>query len=268
MCPIVLEKALKKDPTLIGTFSPSGDSMIYVDKTGKRVTNEKLAYNESAQAFFKWDPVEVASIRTSSSSRSGTSAARTIRRATSTAASSCRRASTTRHVIKGKTLGGARRQHQEARSKQYAGETGDLQARAGLRQEPEGDASRASTASRGRARTSTSTAASGRSSCCSTARPRPKTGKNPTMYPISGEGPVLRGAADRRQPRHQGRPGDQRQRPGARRRSASRSPASTAPATASPRPRRAPTGPAARRSDRSSPSPISRPTRRIARPSK
>ena len=56
MCPIVLEKALKKDATLIGTFSPSGDSMIYVDKHGNRVTNEKLAYNESAQAFFKWDP--------------------------------------------------------------------------------------------------------------------------------------------------------------------------------------------------------------------
>jgi succinate dehydrogenase/fumarate reductase flavoprotein subunit len=58
MCPIVLEKALKKDPTLIGTFSPSGDSMIYVDRNGKRVTNEKLAYNESAQAFFKWDPAK------------------------------------------------------------------------------------------------------------------------------------------------------------------------------------------------------------------
>src|SRR5450755_2411299 len=57
MCPIVLEKALNHDPTLIGTFSPSGDSMIYVDKTGRRVTNEKLAYNESAQAFFTWDPV-------------------------------------------------------------------------------------------------------------------------------------------------------------------------------------------------------------------
>jgi predicted oxidoreductase len=56
MCPIVLEKALNKDPTLIGTFSPSGDSMIYVDRNGRRVTNEKLAYNESAQAFFKWDP--------------------------------------------------------------------------------------------------------------------------------------------------------------------------------------------------------------------
>ncbi|BCH21165.1 FAD-dependent oxidoreductase [Mesorhizobium sp. L-8-3] len=56
MCPIVLEKALADDPALIGTFSPSGDSMIYVDRNGKRVTNEKLAYNESAQAFFAWDP--------------------------------------------------------------------------------------------------------------------------------------------------------------------------------------------------------------------
>jgi succinate dehydrogenase/fumarate reductase flavoprotein subunit len=58
MCPIVLEKALNKDPNLIGTFSPSGDSMIYVDRNGNRVTNEKLAYNESAQAFFKWDPAK------------------------------------------------------------------------------------------------------------------------------------------------------------------------------------------------------------------
>jgi 3-oxosteroid 1-dehydrogenase len=58
MCPIVLEKALNDDPALIGTFSPSGDSMIYVDKNGRRVTNEKLAYNESAQAFFTWDPAK------------------------------------------------------------------------------------------------------------------------------------------------------------------------------------------------------------------
>lgn len=56
MCPVVLEKALRRDPGLIGTFSPSGDSMIYVDKTGRRTTNEKLAYNEAAQAFFRWDP--------------------------------------------------------------------------------------------------------------------------------------------------------------------------------------------------------------------
>jgi len=58
MCPIVLEKALNHDPRLIGTFSPSGDSMIYVNRHGRRVTNEKLAYNESAQAFFEWDPAK------------------------------------------------------------------------------------------------------------------------------------------------------------------------------------------------------------------
>ena len=55
MCPIVFEKAMARDPELIGTFSPSGDSMIYVDKEGRRVANEKLAYNEMAQVFFQWD---------------------------------------------------------------------------------------------------------------------------------------------------------------------------------------------------------------------
>jgi 3-oxosteroid 1-dehydrogenase len=56
MCPLSLEKAVNRDSSLIGTFSPSGDSMIYVNKRGVRVTNEKLAYNESAQAFFEWNP--------------------------------------------------------------------------------------------------------------------------------------------------------------------------------------------------------------------
>ena len=55
MCPIVFEKAMARDPGLIGTFSPCGDSMIYVNKEGHRVANEKLAYNEMAQAFFQWD---------------------------------------------------------------------------------------------------------------------------------------------------------------------------------------------------------------------
>ena len=49
MCPIVFEKAIARDPGLIGTFSPSGNSMIYVNKEGRRVSNEKLAYNKSAQ---------------------------------------------------------------------------------------------------------------------------------------------------------------------------------------------------------------------------
>jgi 3-oxosteroid 1-dehydrogenase len=52
----VFEKALNHDPSLIGTFSPSGDSMIYVSKHGVRAANEKLAYNELAQTFFEWNP--------------------------------------------------------------------------------------------------------------------------------------------------------------------------------------------------------------------
>ncbi len=55
MCPISLEKALAKDPTMSGMFSVAGDSMIFVDKRGRRVVNEKLAYNELAQTFFQWD---------------------------------------------------------------------------------------------------------------------------------------------------------------------------------------------------------------------
>jgi hypothetical protein len=38
-----------------GMFSVAGDSMVLVDKTGRRVVNEKLQYNELAQKFFVWD---------------------------------------------------------------------------------------------------------------------------------------------------------------------------------------------------------------------
>jgi hypothetical protein len=55
MCPISLEKAIARDPSLSGMFSVAGDSMIFVDKRGKRVVNEKLQYNELAQRFFEWD---------------------------------------------------------------------------------------------------------------------------------------------------------------------------------------------------------------------
>src|SRR5260221_3380735 len=56
MCSISFEKAAARDPTLSGMFSVAGDSMIFVDKRGRRVVNEKLAYNELAQSFFQWDP--------------------------------------------------------------------------------------------------------------------------------------------------------------------------------------------------------------------
>jgi len=58
MAPLSLEKAVRREPTLSGMFSVAGDSMLWVDKTGRRVVNEKLAYNELAQTFFAWDPAK------------------------------------------------------------------------------------------------------------------------------------------------------------------------------------------------------------------
>ncbi len=55
MCPVSLEKSVKRDPSLSGMFSVAGDSMLFVDRRGRRVVNEKLAYNELAHAFFRWD---------------------------------------------------------------------------------------------------------------------------------------------------------------------------------------------------------------------
>jgi 3-oxosteroid 1-dehydrogenase len=55
MCPIPLEQAVARRPDMSGMFSVAGDSMIFVDKRGRRVVNEKLQYNELAQALFVWD---------------------------------------------------------------------------------------------------------------------------------------------------------------------------------------------------------------------
>lgn len=56
MAPLPLEKAVARDPGVSGMFSVAGDSTIFVNKHGQRVVNEKLHYNELAQAFFEWDP--------------------------------------------------------------------------------------------------------------------------------------------------------------------------------------------------------------------
>ncbi len=155
------------------------------------------------------------SIRTSSSSRSGTSAARTIRRATSMAASSCRRASTTSHVIKGKTWE-ALAASIKKRLKQYAAETGDLKLAPDFAKNLEGDGHALQRLrAEGQGRRLPSRRAAGRA-----ALQRPDRGEDrqePDHVSDQRRRPVLRGADDRRQSRHQGRPGDQRQRPGARR---------------------------------------------------
>jgi hypothetical protein len=56
MCPIPFEVALQKSPYMSGMFSVAGDSMIWVDKYGKRVVNEKTVYNELATSFLQYDP--------------------------------------------------------------------------------------------------------------------------------------------------------------------------------------------------------------------
>jgi succinate dehydrogenase/fumarate reductase flavoprotein subunit len=55
MCPVPLEKSVRADPGLSGMFVVGGDSMLFVNKYGKRTLNEKLQYNELAQGFFRWD---------------------------------------------------------------------------------------------------------------------------------------------------------------------------------------------------------------------
>ncbi|MEJ8823203.1 FAD-dependent oxidoreductase [Variovorax humicola] len=54
-CPIPLEKAVARDGSMSGMFSVAGDSMLFVNKYGRRTVNEKLQYNELAQTFFEWD---------------------------------------------------------------------------------------------------------------------------------------------------------------------------------------------------------------------
>ena len=51
-----LEIALQGSPYLSGMFAVPGDSMIWVDKYGNRVVNEKAIYNELAMSFLEYDP--------------------------------------------------------------------------------------------------------------------------------------------------------------------------------------------------------------------
>jgi len=60
--PQAFEKYLKAkaegDPDFMSLFSPPGDSMVWVNRYGKRVMNEKGMYPEVTRAFWTWDPYE------------------------------------------------------------------------------------------------------------------------------------------------------------------------------------------------------------------
>lgn len=56
MAPMVLDIAVQDAPTTTGTWRMAGDSMLWVNKYGHRVTDEKAMYHELAQVFHTWDP--------------------------------------------------------------------------------------------------------------------------------------------------------------------------------------------------------------------
>ncbi|NLB83875.1 MAG: FAD-binding protein [Synergistaceae bacterium] len=55
---IPLEQALENPSTPDDIWQPIGDSMMIVNKYGKRVVNEKRNYNDRSKIHFYWDPVE------------------------------------------------------------------------------------------------------------------------------------------------------------------------------------------------------------------
>jgi len=59
MAPIPLEISLAGSPYTSGIFAVPGDSMIFVDKHGRRIVNEKAIYNELTTKFFEFDPAKV-----------------------------------------------------------------------------------------------------------------------------------------------------------------------------------------------------------------
>ncbi len=186
MCPILFEKAIKKDPTLIGTFSPAGDSMIYVDKNGKRVTNEKLAYNESAQKFFEWDPVN-------SEYPNLVLVAVWDQHAQDNCASDeygrfiVPKGADAAHVIKGRTLE-ALAANIKKRLKQYSAETGNLSLARDFAENLDATIKRFNGFAR-KGKDLDFRRGERQVELLFNGPTGTKTGKNPTMYPISGEGP-------------------------------------------------------------------------------
>ena len=173
-----------------GMFSVAGDSMICVDKRGRRVVNEKLAYNELAQTFFRWDPAaaeypNLVLVADLGPAQPGPLGQRRVR-----PADRRRTGTDDAHVIRGDDAGPSWPRPSASGSTRYAGVTGGLRLADDFLPNLAGDRSPASTSWPRPARTPTSAAASGPSSSCSTATVKEEPGRaNPTMWPMAGTGP-------------------------------------------------------------------------------
>lgn len=55
MSPILLERAIRKDPTMKCAFLVVGDSVLLVNRYGRRALSEKMVYNERAHMMGTWD---------------------------------------------------------------------------------------------------------------------------------------------------------------------------------------------------------------------
>lgn len=54
---VVVEQALEFSSVPSAVWRPPGDSMVMVNRDGKRVTNEKRSYNDRTQVHFDYDPI-------------------------------------------------------------------------------------------------------------------------------------------------------------------------------------------------------------------
>ena len=52
---LVVVLAIRNRSTLRDVYSPFGDSMVMVNRHGRRVMNEKATYNERGQVHYHWD---------------------------------------------------------------------------------------------------------------------------------------------------------------------------------------------------------------------
>ena len=215
------------------------------------------------RSFFEWDGANADVPQPGADFGSGTSARRTIPRATEYGRLIVPPGSDDKHVDQGEHARRSWPQYRRAAAEVRRQSPAACGTPPDFADNLKPRASNVSTnfAATGVARTPDSGEAIASSSTCSTVPCKDEPGARTRRCGRSARpGPVLRGARHRRHPRHQGWTEHQQQRSGARHRRTSRFPACTGWATASrPRPG-ARTGRAAPRSGRSSHSPIARRT--------